>query len=119
MRTDYMEVISTLIENSVLPITRSVLSPETLSIIVESLKEGAKNLMWCGLKDNNNELIDDESFQLTNVLLTDTNTVIITLVYKTREGFIKHTTENGRYFFTIKRQDDNIKVDNIIFQPLK
>lgn len=125
-------IISTIIENGILPITGGAIPTNVLQLLAESLD----TTKTYGLKDENGDFIDDESFKLKSYTLTENNTLIVDLSYDDYSAWRKHTTENGKYTFTVKvfKPEDNppefenqtdiivqptIKIDNIVFQYLK
>lgn len=125
-------IISTIIENGILPITGGAIPTNVLQLLAESLD----TTKTYGLKDENGDFIDDESFKLKSYTLTENNTLIVDLSYDDYSAWRKHTTENGKYTFTVKVYKptdvppdlvtmDNyvvqptIKIDNIVFQYLK
>ena len=125
-------IISTIIENRVLPITGGAIPTQVLQQLAESL-DTSKTY---GLKDENGDFLDDESFLLKSYTLSNNNTLIVELDYDNYDAWMKHTTKNGKYTFTVKvfKPEDNppemenqtdiivqptIKIDNIVFQYLK
>lgn len=125
-------IISTIIENGILPITGGAIPTNVLQLLAESLD----TTKTYGLKDEHGVFINDESFKLKSYTLTENNTLIVDLSYDDYSAWRKHTTENGKYTFTVKVYKptdvppdlttmDNyvvqptIKIDNIVFQYLK
>lgn len=123
-------IISTIIENGILPITGGAIPTEVLQQLAESLD----TTKTYGLKGENGDIIADESFKLKSYTLSPNNTLIVELEYDNYEGWLNHTTQNGKYTFTVKvfKPEDQpvdsevdtiykptIKIDNIVFQYLK